>query len=70
MDERILYYIWLSSALKPGSRAAKSLLEHFGDIEKVFSAQKEDLEGLGLSYSEEAAICNKDLTRAKKYYEY
>jgi len=70
MDERILYYIWLSSALKPGSRAAKNLLEHFGDIEKVFSAQKEDLEGLGLSYSEEAAICNKDLTRAKKYYEY
>ena len=70
MDERILYYIWLSSALRVGSRTAKTVLEHFGDIEKVFSAQKEDLKGLGLSFSDEAALCNKDLTMAKKYYEY
>ena len=70
MDDRILYYIWLSSSLRPGSKTPKILLEHFGDILKIYNAGKKDYEALAISESEIICLCNKNLENAKKYYEY
>ena len=70
MNEKILHYIWLSSTLRPGSKTPKLLLEHFGDIEKIFSCEKEDYEALSIPRPEIIALCNKDLQKAIKYYEY
>lgn len=70
MDDRILYYIWLSSSLRPGSSTPKILLEHFGDITKIYNAEKEDYEALSISKGEIFSLCNKSLDTAKKYYQY
>ena len=68
MNEKILYYIWLSSIFKAGSKIPKELLEYYGTAEKIYNATKEDLSALSLSYADVAPVCNKDLERTKKYY--
>lgn len=70
MDDKILYYIWLSCALKPGSKTPKLLLEHFGDITKVFEAAKEDYEALNLSKPDIFSLCNKNLEAPLRHLKY
>lgn len=70
MDNRILYYIWLSSALRPGSKTPKILFEHFGSIEKIYAAQSDDYKALQINQGEITALMNKDLDIAKQSYEY
>ena len=70
MNNRILYYIWLSSTLSPGSKTAKLVLEHFGDIEKIYNADKKDFEALSISGNDLIALGNKNLDKAKHYYKY
>lgn len=70
MNEKILYYIWLSSTLRPGSKTPKLLLEHFGSIEKVYAADKDNYKALAISGEEITLLCNKNLDSAKRYYEY
>ena len=70
MNEKILFYIWLSSSIFAGSKTPKILLEHFGEIEKIYHAEKKDFEELGITYPDIAALCNKNLDNAKRYYEY
>ena len=70
MNNRILYYIWLSSTLSPGSKTAKLVLEHFGDIEKIYNAEKKDFEALSISGNDLIALCNKNLDNANRYYKY
>lgn len=70
MDNRILHYIWLSNALKPGSRTPKLLFGHFKTIENIYSATKQDYIKLGLSSSDIASLSNKDLTLSTTHYNY
>ncbi len=70
MNEKTLLYIWLSSTLRPGSKAHKILLEHFGTIEKVYSAEKQDYAPLALASGEIVALCNKNLDTAKRYMDF
>lgn len=70
MDIKNLYYIWLSSTLGAGSRTPKILLEHFYDIEKVYCAEKEELEALSLDKADIVMLGNKNLDNAKKYLDY
>lgn len=70
MNKKILYYIWLSSCLHPGSKTPKILLENFQDIEKIYNATKQDYEELEISKTDIPFLCNKSLDNAKRYYEY
>ena len=70
MDNKNLYYIWLSSTLVAGSKTPKILLEHFGDIEKIYNAQKQDYTSIGIHPSDVMSLCNKNLDNAKRYLEY
>lgn len=70
MNEKTLYYLWLSSTIRPGSKTPKILLEHFGAIEKVFEADKEMYKKLDIPSGEIQALCAKNLDNAKRYYEY
>ena len=70
MDEKILYYIWLSSIFYPGSKAPKVLLEHFGNIKNIYNARKDDYKSLDLSGTDISVLSNKSLDNAKRYYEY
>lgn len=70
MDEKILYYIWLSSIFHPGSKTPKFLLEHFGNIKSIYDAKNEDYKSLNLSSADMAILSNKNLDNAVKYYEY
>lgn len=70
MDNKNLYYIWLSSSLRAGSKSPKILLEHFGDIEKIYNAEKQDYISLGIPTEEAVILCNKRLENATKYLEY
>lgn len=70
MNEKTLYYLWLSSTIRPGSKTPKILLEHFGSIEKIFEADKGALEKLDIPSGEIQALTNKNLDNAKRYYEY
>ena len=70
MDIKNLYYIWLSTTFGAGSKTPKLLLEHFGDIEKIYSAADKELEALSLPKSELIMLSNKNLDNAKRYLEY
>ena len=71
MDKRLLYYIWLGEKLNAGSVSPKILLEYWNcDIEKIYNASKEDYKELGINKKDIEKLCDKDLTNAKRYYEY
>ena len=70
MNEKILYYIWLSSTLRAGSKTPKLLLEHYGSIEKIYNAGKEEYKALSVPSGEISALCNKNLDDAKHHYKY
>ncbi len=70
MNDKLLHYIWLSCTFSPGSKTPKLLFEHFGTIEEIFAANKEQYEAISLSKSDVTALCNKNLDNAKRYYEY
>ncbi|MBE6681391.1 MAG: DNA-protecting protein DprA [Ruminococcaceae bacterium] len=70
MDNKVLYYIWLSTSLRPGSKTPKILFRHFGSIDKIYAAEKDDYKSLEISQGEIAALTNKDLDIAKKCYDY
>lgn len=70
MDKKLLYYMWLNSKIYAGSTAPKILLEHYGEIEKVYEAAYDDYTSLGISNKEAASLCNKSLEDAERYYDY
>ncbi len=70
MDSSLLYYIWLSSKLYPGSVSAKLLLENLPDIDAVFQAGKDEYISLGIGRGDAERLCDKNLDDAGRYYEY
>ena len=45
-------WVWLSEALYKGSRKANELFSCFGDIEKIYAADRSALKGSGISFGE------------------
>ncbi len=70
MDERILYFIWLSNVLKPGNKCIKPLFEAFGNIKNIYNATNEQYKEAGFNSAEVSALSNKDLTLAESQYNY
>lgn len=70
MENALLYYLWLNSRLYPGSPSAKLLLENFPDSDSIFHAGSEDYKALDITKGDIARLCDKDLTDAKRYYEF
>ena len=67
MDERLLYFIWLSNTFRAGSAAPKKLLCHFDSIFDIYKAGYDDYKELDLSESDIKALCNKDLAAASSH---
>ncbi len=61
-------WVWLSEALYKGSRKANELLSHFGDIEKIYTADRAALKGCGISFGEKelAKLLDKSLDASAK----
>ena len=70
MDNRILYYIWLSNVLRPGNKYIKALFAYFGSIEKIYGAQEKEYGAAGVKPSDAKCLANKDLALALSQYEY
>ena len=45
-------WVWFSEALYKGSRKANELLSHFGDIEKIYTADRTAFKASGVSFGE------------------
>ena len=70
MDEKLLYYIWLSNTFRAGSPVPKLLLTNFKSITEIYHAEKKDYAQLGISSSDTLKLCNKDLSQAKAHLDF
>ena len=62
----VLYWIWLSLCISPGSRASDLLLEYFDeDAQKIYEAGKADYDRLDLSEDVKARLLLKSSEEAK-----
>ena len=67
----VLYWIWLSLCISPGSRASDLLLEYFDeDAQKIYKAGKADYDRLDLSEDVKARLLLKSSEEAKHIYYY
>lgn len=67
----VLYWIWLSLCISPGSRASDLLLEYFDeDAQKIYEAGKADYDRLDLSEDVKARLLLKSSEEAKHIYYY
>ena len=65
----LLYWLWLAQKTEVNNGIKKTLLEHFGEPEDLFYAQKQDfleLEIQGLMENALVALCDKDLSQAEE----
>ena len=65
----LLYWLWLAQKTEVNNGIKKTLLEHFGEPEDLFYAQKQDfleLEIQGLKENALDALCDKDLSQAEE----
>ncbi len=63
-SEKRILWLWMCTAVGPASSAAERLLDHFGSVEAVYEAKKEDLEPLKLPETLTERLCDKSLTGA------
>lgn len=70
MDNKLLYYIWLSIRLRPGSQTAKILLESIEDITDIYNASSKDYAAFGISPWRRTRLADKNLEEAERYYNY
>lgn len=62
----ILYWLWLSRAVTPGSKASDVLLEHFEEnAQKIYEAGKEDYDALDLNDEVKARLMMKGSDEAR-----
>lgn len=66
----VLYWIWLSLCLSPGSKSSDILLERFGGAKEIFEAPDGAYDALDLTEETKARLKNKDSAEAKKIYYY
>ncbi len=66
MNEKVLYYIWLSRCLPVGSSLAKRLLSDLGDAKKIYDLNQDEYLALGLGKGEIKRLCDKSLEDSEK----
>ncbi|MBQ3866618.1 MAG: DNA-processing protein DprA [Clostridia bacterium] len=70
-DDRLLSWLWLSGACRPGSVLPSTLLKFFGSPEKIYEAGEEDLDQVDTNfYGHEENLCDKDLEKARSILSY
>ena len=63
----ILYWIWLSLCVSPGSKASDVLLEYFDEnAQKIYEAGKDDYDKLDLSDDIKARLLQKGSKEARE----
>ena len=60
-------WVWFSEALYKGSRKANELLSHFGDIEKIYTADRTAFKASGVSFGEKELERLLDTVRKTEY---
>lgn len=67
----VVYWIWLSLSVTPGSETFRKLIEKFAYPEAVYSADKSELTScIGSRSHDLSSLCNKELSRAVKIAEF
>ncbi|MBP3918255.1 MAG: DNA-processing protein DprA [Clostridia bacterium] len=68
---KTVYWIWFAQACGPESSVPISLFSHTNDIEMIYSMNRSAYRSLGIHDDTEiTALCNKDLSKAKRIFEY
>lgn len=63
----IVYWIWLSLSVTPGSDTFRKLIERFGTPEDIYNSDETDLTScIGSKSRDFSSLCEKDLSRAEK----
>ena len=69
--QELVYWIWLSLAVTPGSPTFKRLLSGYSDAKAIYDAELCDISKyIGSRCSDRARLCEKDLTRAVEILKY
>lgn len=67
----IVYWIWLSLAVTPGSETFRKLIDRFGNPESVFNADEADIIGcIGSKSHDFDKVIDKNIDRAAEIYEF
>ena len=67
----IIYWIWLSLSVTPGSETFRKLIDRFGTPESIFSADEEDLKAcIGSKAHDLSSLCDKDVSKAEEIAEF
>lgn len=65
-DKDLLYWLWLSLALRPGSVLPSTLLKYFGSPKEIYEATEEDFAGVDAPfYGHESDLLEKSLDQAE-----
>ncbi len=69
--EKIVYWIWLSLAVTPGSETFRKLIEKFETAEAVYAADDVDIIScIGSKSRDLEPLCDKDTSRAEEIFEF
>ncbi|MBP5289752.1 MAG: DNA-processing protein DprA [Clostridia bacterium] len=70
-EDRLLAWLWLAGACRPGSVLPSTLLKFFGSPEKIYEAGEEDFDQVDTNfYGHKDALCDKELERARSVLAY
>ena len=63
----IVYWIWLSLSVTPGSDTFRKLIERFDSPERIFNAGEDELTScIGSNSRDFSSLCEKDISRAEE----
>ena len=63
----IVYWIWLSLSVTPGSDTFRKLIDRFGTPEEIYNTDEADLTScIGSKSRDFSSLCDKDLSRAEE----
>lgn len=69
--EKIIYWIWLSLAVTPGSETFRKLIKKFESAEAVYEADEDDLVScIGSKSRDLSSLCDKDTSRAEEIFDF
>ena len=69
--DNLVYWLWLSLSVTPGSRTFKQLLDKFSSPEEIFLADEASIASvISSKNSDYGSLINKDLSRAEEIYKF
>ncbi len=70
-EDRLLSWLWLAGACRPGSVLPSTLLKFFGSPEKIYEAGEEDFDQVDTNfYGHKETLCDKELEKARSILSY